>query len=167
LAALGTTLAADADDADADANITGQGRRRMNWSEFWRHNRWQKLTALLLALLIWFTVSRKIRTGGGVRLTFDGSSRVFEGVPIRLLVPNDLLGRCTVVPNLVAVTLRGDPGLLNRLHPEQIQAFASLDAAPAQEISLPLQVVAPGFDVIEVSLKEVLIRPISATNSPR
>lgn len=139
----------------------------MNWSRFVRHNRWQKLTAFLLATLIWLTVNRKLRNGGGVRLTFDGSSRVFEGVPVRLLTADGAVGRCQIVPATVAVTLRGDPGLLNRLGLEQIRAFATLDARPATELRVPLQVIASGFDLVEVSPKVVLIRPFStSTNHP-
>lgn len=137
------------------------------WSEFFRHNRWQKLTAFLLAILIWFTIARKLRTGGGVRLTFDGSSRVFDGVPVRLLTSDGQAGRCVVDPPKVAVTLRGDPGLLNRLRPDQIHAFAQLETPPTVEIVALLEVFATSFEVVEVSPKEVLIRPLStSTNSP-
>lgn len=139
----------------------------MNWSEFFRHNRWQKLTAFLLAVLIWFTVARKLRSGGGVRLTFDGSSRVFDGVPVRLLTSDGQAGRCVVTPPRVAVTLRGDPGLLNRLRPDQIHAVAILETPPRVDIVALLEVFAPNFEVVEVSPKEVLIRPLSSsTNSP-
>ncbi len=139
----------------------------MNWGQFVRHNRWQKLTAFLLAVLIWLTVARKLRNGGGVRLTFDGSSRVFEGVPVRLLTPDGSVGRCQLIPATVAVTLRGDPGLLNRLHADQIRAFAPLEIRPGSDVRVPLQVLASGFDVLEISPKEVLIRPFSPlTNHP-
>ena len=136
----------------------------MNWSQFFRHNRWQKLTAFLLAVLIWATVARKIRQGGAVRLTLDGSSRVFEGIPVRLLTPPGVSTLCQISPAAVAVTLRGDPGRLNRLSSEEIHALANLEAAPSHEISARLQVFAPGFEVLEVSPKEVLIAPPSATN---
>lgn len=136
----------------------------MSWGEFVRHNRWQKLTALLLATLIWFTVNRKLRTGGGVRVTFDGSSRVFEGVPVRLLTPDGAFGKCQVSPATVTVTLRGDPGLLNRLRVAQIRAFASLEARPAGEVRIPLQVVAPGLDLVEVFPRDVVVRPAPPTS---
>lgn len=83
----------------------------MNWGRFVRHNRWQKLTAFLLAVLIWLTVARKLRNGGGVHLTFDGSSRIFDGVPVHLLTADGSIGRCQLIPANVAVTLRGDPGV--------------------------------------------------------
>ena len=133
----------------------------MSWGQFVRHNRWQKLTALFLATLIWFTVNRKLRTGGGVRVTFDGSSRTFEGVPVRLLTPDGAFGKCEVRPATVTVTLRGDPGLLNRLRVSQVRAFANLDARPGGEVRVPLQVIAPGLDLVEVSPRDVLIRPAS------
>ncbi len=136
----------------------------MSWSQFVRHNRWQKLTAFLLAVLIWATVARKIRQGGAVRLTLDGSSRVFEGIPVRLLSPPGVATLCQVSPPAVAVTLRGDPGRLNRLGTEEIHVLANLEAAPGQAISARLQVFAPGFEVLEVSPKEVLIAPSSTTN---
>ena len=138
----------------------------MNWSEFIRHNRWQKITAFLLAVLIWFTIHRRVRTGGGVRLTLDGSSRVFEGVPVQLLTPNGSVGRCDVVPPKIAVTAKGDPGLLNRLQLSQIHAFVTLEQRPERETLSGVEAFAAGFD-LEVSPKEVLIRPVATvTNTP-
>ena len=79
----------------------------MNWSQFVRHNRWQKLVAFLLAILIWATVARKIRQGGAVRLTLDGSSRVFEGIPVRLLAPPGVSTR--KVPVMIAASRSRSP----------------------------------------------------------
>jgi len=137
----------------------------MSWSEFVHHNRRQKITALLLALMIWFTVSRKLRQGGGVRVTLSGSSRMFEGVPVRLLSRDGLPGKYSITPPTVTVTLRGDPGVLNRYTVEQIQAFVSLDATPTGQTSEKVEVVAAGCEVVEVSTKEVLIRPLPATTT--
>ena len=131
----------------------------MAWNVFFRHNRWQKITALLLATLIWFTVDRKLQHGGGVRLTLDGSTRQFERVPIRLLISHGTAERYETVPELATVTVRGDPGGLNRLRRMDLEVFASVDSIPSGgEVRQRIRVVLPGYEIVRVVPEEVLIR---------
>ena len=127
----------------------------MDWGVFFHYNRWQKITALLLAILIWFTVDRKLHNGGGVH----GSTRQFEHVPVRLLITAATSERYEAVPDSVTVTLRGDPGGLNRLRLTELEVFAPADALPAGgEVRQRIQVVVPGYEVVRVEPEEVLIR---------
>ena len=139
----------------------------MKLEEFLRHNRWQKITALFLATLIWLTVDRKLRRGGGVRLSLGGATRQLTGLPIRMLSAEGVELRCELTPRVANVTLRGDAGALNRLQDQEVQVFVPLLKPAGGEYRERLQVVAPGFDLVEVSPKEVLIRSsVPSTNRP-
>ncbi len=139
----------------------------MAWSVFLQYNRWQKITALLLATLIWFTVDRKLQHGGGVRLTLDGSTRRFERVPVRLLLTSGTAERYEAVPEAVTVTLRGDPGGLNRLRPGELEVFASVDSlSVGTEVRRRVRMVVPGFEIVQAAPEEVLIRRSVLSESP-
>ena len=71
------------------------------------------------------------------------------------------------MPRVADVTLRGDPVALNRLQEQDVQVFVPLFRPGGGDRRERVQVVAPGFDLVEVSPKEVLIRSVvTSTNRP-
>jgi hypothetical protein len=137
----------------------------MSTREFLRHNRWQKLLSLLLAMLIWFTVKQGLERGGGFPVVPDGTTRPFDHLPIRVLagpVPEAV----RVTPAEVTVVLRGRPDVLARLRPQDVDVYVTLADLPSTNaVRRAVRVNAPGCQVGSVSPEEVLIeRPSPPDN---
>ena len=132
--------------------------------DFFVTNRWQKLFALFLAVLIWLAVH------SGVALAPEGppghSHREFQDVPLLVLTPAADLGRYRLQPESVRVLLRGDPSVLKVVNSRAIEAFVSLAEDPAMG-TRPIHVYPPaGTAVISVEPDEVLVERLAGTNSP-
>ena len=135
----------------------------MSLRHFLTHHRWQKIFALLLATLIWFTVRQGVDRNSGPAF------RTFSPVPIRVLTLASDLEQFRVSPSEVTVILRGKPDVLSMLSTRSIEAYVNLSdnvAAPGRKLGV--QVNAGGAEVVSVSPGEVAIeRLASPAPSPR
>ena len=130
----------------------------MSAREFLRHNRWQKLLSLLLAMLIWFTVKQGLERGGGLPVVPDGNTRPFEHVPVRVLTATASPAAFRVTPSEVTVVLRGRPDTLARLRPQDVEVYVNLaDNPPTNASRRAVRVNAPGCQVGSVSPQVVTI----------
>lgn len=131
--------------------------------DFFVTNRWQKLFALVLAILIWFAVH------SGVTLAPEAvaghSHQEYAEVPLLVLTPAADLGRYRLQPESVRVLLRGDPSVLKVVNSRAIEAFVSL-AEDSPMGTRPIHVYPPaGTALISVEPDEVLVERLSGTNS--
>ena len=139
----------------------------MSTREFFRHNRWQKLLSLLLAILIWFTVRQGLERGGGPPVVPEGNTRTFEHLPIRILTPASQLEHFQVSPAEVTVVLRGRRDALNRLRTQDVEVYVNLtDSSATNGLHRPVHVNAPGSQLGSVSPQEVLIERVSSSENP-
>lgn len=131
--------------------------------EFFVTNRWQKLFALFLAILIWLAVH------SGVTLAPEDppghGHQEFVDVPLLVLTPAADLGRYRLQPESVRVLLRGDPSILKVVNARTIEAFVSL-AEDSPMGTRPIHVYPPaGTALISVEPAEVLVERLAGTNS--
>jgi YbbR domain-containing protein len=135
----------------------------MSWNALFRENRGQKLFALGLAVLIWFTV----RSTEGLRLVEDEShaTRRFESVSITVLTSASDLGRYQVSPESVMVELRGNPAVLNQLAPRELEVYVNLIDLGTTPQDFPLHVnPPPGTDLVAVRPLKVLVDRLPEVN---
>lgn len=110
----------------------------MPWREIIRYNFGWKVAAFLLATLIWFTV----RFGEG-SLGFSETRRV-QGVAIRVLTPANDASRYRVVPSTAELVLRGEPMVLQRLKPSDLEVYVNLtDVEAAVSLQMRIHVYTP------------------------
>ena len=105
----------------------------MSLRHFLTHHRWQKIFALLLATLIWFTVRQGVDRNSGPAF------RTFSPVPIRVLTLASDLDQFRVSPSEVTVILRGKPDVLSMLSTRSIEAYVNLSdnvAAPGRKLGV-------------------------------
>lgn len=128
----------------------------MNWQSLLRENRWQKLFALGLAVLIWFTVSSTQRLG----LMDDAADgmRTFTQVPILLLSTATNIGHYQVTPATARVDLRGNPQKLRDVSLALIQVYVQLsdDTIPSQTLGVRVN-PPPGTTVAKLEPNVVLV----------
>jgi YbbR domain-containing protein len=139
----------------------------MSLREFISYNRWQKGFSLLFAILIWFTVRQDVERDAGTPVVPEGYARTFEHLPIRILTHASELNPYRISPAEVTVVLRGPPDILNRLRPQDVEAYVNV----AQDsLSYPgrrvVHVNAPGAQLGSVSPQEVLIERIEPAQIP-
>jgi len=128
----------------------------MSWGTLFRENRWQKLFSIGMAVLIWLTVP----STQGFRISRAGDSelRVFPAVPITVLAKASSLGRYQVTPSTVRVELRGDPEVLDRILPSELEAYVNLVDLRATPQLIFLHVnPPPGSQLISVDPIKVLV----------
>lgn len=131
--------------------------------EFFVTNRWQKLFALFLAILIWLAVHSGVTLGP--KTPPGHGHQEFAEVPLLVLTPAADLGRYRLQPEHVRVLLRGDPSVLKGVSSGAIEAFVSL-AEGSPMGTRPIHVYPPaGTELISVMPDEVLVERLSGTNS--
>jgi hypothetical protein len=138
----------------------------MSWRDYILEHRWQKLFALGLAVLIWFTV----RSTEGLKIVDDASDgiRQFDNVPIVVLTSAADLGRYEVTPSRVRVELRGSPEGLRDLSPTMIEAYVNLVDLGRTPQTIHIHVNPPaGTIVTEVDPVKVLVDRLSDSNSSK
>ena len=88
---------------------------------------WLKFFSLLLAVLIWLTISFAIRNEGtqDLGLLFNQPARVIR-VPVLVMSAAFDLRNCRIKPDHVEVTLRGPSRNLDALQPHDIRAVVDL-----------------------------------------
>ena len=130
----------------------------MSLHHFLVHNRWQKLFALLLATLIWFTVRQGVDRNSGP------AYRTFTGVPIRVLTLASDLDQFRVTPAEVTVILRGKPDTLAQHSTRSVEAYVNLaDHAGSPGSKVGVHVNAEGAEVVSVSPRDVAIERVTPT----
>lgn len=128
----------------------------MRARDFFVINRWQKLFALFLAVLIWLAVR------SGVTLTpaaddVGHEPRRFDQLPITVLTTSTDLGRYRLEPEFVSVILRGDATLLEKIKPSQIEVFVNLTEDSPMG-TRPIHVYPPeGTELVSLQPREVLV----------
>lgn len=133
----------------------------MSLRHFLSHNRWQKLFALLLATLVWFTVRQGVDRNSGP------AYRTFVGVPIRVLTLASDLDQFRVAPSEVTVMLRGKPDSLAQLTTRSVEAYVNLaDPVATPGKALVVHVNAEGAEVVSVSPATVSIERIASAAPP-
>lgn len=134
----------------------------MSLHHFLSYNRWQKLLALLLAALIWFTVRQGVDRGAGA------AYRTFTGVPIRVLTLASDLDQFRVSPAEVTVILRGKPDALAQHTTRSVEAYVNLaDNAGTSGARIGVHVNAEGAEVVSVSPRDVVIERMPGAVAPR
>lgn len=122
-------------------------------------NPWQKFFSLLLAALIWSTVHFGL--GQDPRSEeAAGNLRSFQNLPITVLTTASDLTRYEVSPTSVQLTLRGDPNLLERVHPAELEVYVNLTENSPIRIKRRLHINVPsGLQVVSLQPEEVLVEP--------
>lgn len=136
----------------------------MSFRDYLLEHRWQKLFALGLAVLIWFTV----RSTEGLRIVDDASDgiRHFDNVPIVVLTSAADLGRYEVRPSRVQIELGGAPERLRDLTPSMIEAYVNLVDLGRTPQTLNIHVNPPSGTVVTlVNPDKVLVDRLSESNS--
>lgn len=131
--------------------------------DFFVTNRWQKLFALVLAVLIWLAVR------AGVSLNpveeVGHGTRQFDRLPLTVLTTSTDLGRYRLEPEHVTIILRGDPAILQNIRAGEIEAFVNLTENTPMGTRL-IHVYPPeGTELISVRPEEVLVERLPAAET--
>jgi YbbR domain-containing protein len=86
---------------------------------------WLKLFSLVLAILVWLTVTVASRRGGGTE------GRILSNVPLTVLASTDGIHNLEVSPREVEVTVRGDPITVDALQRSDIKAVVDITGVTA------------------------------------
>ncbi|MEY4690291.1 MAG: hypothetical protein RIT19_616 [Verrucomicrobiota bacterium] len=97
----------------------------MGWRALLIENRAQKLGSLALAALIWLTVRSNL---GMERLASNDGFRVrvLENIPVGVLGTGQAENQVQIRPAMVHVEIEGDPDVVQRLTPGDVQAYVNL-----------------------------------------
>ena len=129
----------------------------MAWRDLLIQNRAQKLGSLALAALIWLTVRSNL---GLDRLVTNEvfRVRVLENIPVGVLATGQGESQVQIHPSVVHVEVEGDPDVVQRLTPGDIQAYVNLlsPEAPRQGM-FRVNARAPGVRVAAVLPESVRI----------
>jgi YbbR domain-containing protein len=123
---------------------------------------WLKLFSLVLAVLIWLTVSFAIRKEASPisALNFAVPDRTFFNLPVLVVSSAEDVRNFKVIPDNVAITVQGETRILQNLQSREIRALVDLTGLAATgevrkriEVSTPpgvthVQVVPPEVQVI-------------------
>lgn len=145
----------------------------MSLPESIQHNFWWKLSAVVLATLIWFTVhfGAGNRTGnvGSTNLFSQTQTRRLEEVPVRVLTSVGDSSRFRVTPDKIEVVVRGDANVLRRLQTSDIEAYVNLaDVEAAQSLQMRIHLYVPsGVRVDSLQPANALIEKLSVSNDTR
>lgn len=126
----------------------------MSLREDLQNNFWLKLSSLILALLIWFSVrfsKQDLRPTQNPLSRFSNSE--FMNVPVRVIRKPEAAEGCRVEPARVDITLRGEKSALKNLTAKDIVAFVTVYDNPAVGVSSnQVEVYAPpAVSVVQVS----------------
>lgn len=127
----------------------------MAWRDLVQHNFWWKLTAIILASLIWLTVDKGER-GRNADKPGDAARR-FERVPVQLLTEPGFANAISISPKTVSLVVRGKSDMLELLSAEDFAVYARLNGRSDQTNGrTPLRVNAPdGIHVDEIIPSEI------------
>jgi len=123
---------------------------------------WLKLFSLTLAILIWFTVSLAIPKEGfpAAALALKATERhTFSNLPVVVMSSASDVRNFKVNPNEVAVTVEGDPKILQNLQSKDIRVIVDLTGVEAaRDMTKRIDVSIPaGVTLVRVDPQEVHI----------
>jgi YbbR domain-containing protein len=122
------------------------------------HDFWLKLFSLVLAFLIWFTVSLALQKEGAPVPTALGTKkqRVFFNLPVFINSSAEELRQAHVDPKDVAVTVEGEPGVVESLTSADVRVSVDLTGIQDAQTRRRVQVSTPaGISHIRVVPEEV------------
>ena len=123
---------------------------------------WLKLFSFILATLIWFTVQSKTQTPFRFATNPFRTKETREiSRPVRLLLLPTTRRFFKPEPVEVRVTIRGNPAVLDRLNPGEIDAQVNLTDATDSAASYRVKAenIPPGIEVIEIVPAMVMVEP--------
>jgi len=114
---------------------------------------WLKLFSLMLAVLIWLTVTFASQKDVGT------DQRVFSNLPVSVLASAEDVHNFQVSPREVEVTVQGDRNTLQNLQSKDIRPMANLTGVgAARELRKRIEVSVPaGVTHIRVAPEEVQV----------
>jgi YbbR domain-containing protein len=114
---------------------------------------WLKLFSLVLAVLIWLTVTFASQKEVGTE------SRVFSNLPVTILAASEDVHNFKVSPREVEITVRGDAKTLQSLQSKDIQAVVDLTGvAAARDLRKRIEVSVPaGVTYLRAAPEEVQV----------
>ena len=122
---------------------------------------WLKLFSLMLAVLIWLSVSIAIQKEGSpaVALTLTAEERTFSNLPVLVISSAQDVRNFKVRPSEVEVTVRGDAKTLRALRANEIRARVDLtDIETARDLRKRIEVSVPaGISQVGVTPPEVQV----------
>lgn len=133
----------------------------MPWRTLLLENRAQKLGSLALAALIWLTVRsnlgiERLASNDGLRI------RVLENIPVGVLASGMGDSGVQIRPSVVHVEIEGDPDVVQRLTPGDLQAYVNLLGPDApQQGMFRVNARAPGVRVAAVLPESVRVERAS------
>lgn len=99
---------------------------------------WLKLFSLVLAVLIWLTVSFASHRELGTE------QRVFSHLPVQLVAAGEDVHNFSTNPRYVDITVQGDPTIMQNLQSEDVRALVDLSGvATARELRKRVDVALP------------------------
>ena len=123
---------------------------------------WLKLFSFILATLIWFTVQSKVQTPFRFATNPFRTKEIREiSRPVRLLTLPTTRRFFKPEPVEVRITIRGNPAVLDRLNPGEIDAQVNLTDATDSAASYTVKAmnVPPGIDVMQIVPAMVMVEP--------
>ena len=124
------------------------------------HDFWLKLFSLVLAVLIWFTVSLAIQkeTSPVASLARNTAQRTFLRLPVVVLSSAEDVRQIEIHPKEVEVTVEGEPRTLQNVQGKDIRAIVDLTGIKAAELRKRIEVSTPaGVTHVRVAPQEVEI----------
>ncbi|MSU37446.1 MAG: hypothetical protein EXS36_20575 [Pedosphaera sp.] len=97
----------------------------MAWRDLVQHNFWWKLTAIVLASLIWLTVDKGERGRNADK--FGDATRRFERVPVQILTEPGFANSISITPKTVSFVARGQSGVLELLSTDDFTVYARIN----------------------------------------
>ena len=124
------------------------------------HDFWLKLFSLVLAVLIWFTVSlasqKEVSPVGPLMRNL--AQRTFLRLPVVVLSSAEGVGEIQIHPQEVEVTIEGEPRTLQSVQSKDIRAIVDLTGIKAAELRKRIEVSTPaGVTHVRVAPQEVEI----------
>jgi YbbR domain-containing protein len=123
---------------------------------------WLKLFSFILATLIWFTVQSKVQTPFRFATNPFRTKETREiSRPVRLVMLPTTNRRFKPERYEVRITIRGNPAILDRLNPGDIEAQINLTDATDSAASYTVKAmnIPPGIHVIEIVPPMVMVEP--------
>ncbi len=136
----------------------------MPYREIIFNNFWLKITALLLAVLVWFTLHRSDKSDADFagEWQFHPSTRTLDKVQIIVMQSAADIHKIEVNPKVVKVEISGEDSLLQHLSARDVQVFIDMDQLNGGK-TLPVRVFVPrGLKVKSIlpsSVEVGLVKP--------
>ena len=124
------------------------------------HDFWLKLFSLVLAILIWFTVSLAIQkeVSPVTPLIRNTAQRTFLRLPVVVLSSAESVRQIEINPKEVEVTIEGEPRILQNVQTKDIRAIVDLTGIEAAILRKRIEVSTPaGVTHVRVAPQEVEI----------